>query len=87
MFLLLIFNAGNSIVISENLTDLSSPAAFADKAMRGLSAKQVMPLQFQLPSRSHRLAAGIVARRERSQQLCLSHDDRHSAQVISLSAP
>ena len=33
---------GNSIIIAENLTDLSSPAAFADKAMKGLSAQQVM---------------------------------------------
>ena len=35
---------GNSVIIAENLTDLSSPAVFADKAMRGLSAKQVQPL-------------------------------------------
>jgi len=33
--------AGNSIIIAENLTDLSSPAAFADKAMKGLSAQQL----------------------------------------------
>ena len=33
---------GNSIILAENLTDLSSPAAFADKAMQGLSAKQVL---------------------------------------------
>ena len=33
--------AGNSIIIAENLTDLSSPAVFADKAMKGLSAKQL----------------------------------------------
>jgi hypothetical protein len=35
---------GNSIIIADNLTDLSSPAMFADKAMRGLTAKQVQPL-------------------------------------------
>ena len=40
---------GNNVIIADNLTDLSSPAAFADKAMRGLSAKQVqalLPLTF-----------------------------------------
>jgi hypothetical protein len=38
----ILMNQGQgSIIIAENLTDLSSPAAFADKAMKGLSAKQV----------------------------------------------
>ena len=36
--------AGNSIIMAENLTDLSSPAMFADKAMKGLTAKQVAPI-------------------------------------------
>ena len=39
---------GNNVIIADNLTDLSSPAVFADKAMRGLSAKQV-PLTPSLP--------------------------------------
>ena len=30
--------------MAENLTDLSSPAMFADKAMKGLTAKQVAPI-------------------------------------------
>ncbi len=37
--------AGNSIIIADNLTDLSSPAIFADKAMKGLTAKQVKLFQ------------------------------------------
>jgi hypothetical protein len=37
--------AGNSIIIADNLTDLSSPAMFADKAMKGLTAKQVKLFQ------------------------------------------
>ena len=51
--------AGNSIIIAENLTDLSSPAVFADKAMRGLSAKQVRAClcsPFVHASRDRRLA-------------------------------
>jgi hypothetical protein len=46
---------GNNIIIADNLTDLSSPAVFADKAMRGLSAKQVrLPPS---PRARHRLTA------------------------------
>ena len=37
--------AGNSVIMAENLTDLSSPAMFADKAMKGLTAKQVTLIQ------------------------------------------
>ena len=42
---LFIRGAGNSIIIADNLTDLSSPAMFADKAMKGLTAKQVKLFQ------------------------------------------
>jgi hypothetical protein len=74
---------GNSVIIAENLTDLSSPAVFADKAMRGLSAKQVQPLPPAALRRPppHPPAARAAARRQRRQRLKLRHDARHPAQV------
>ena len=76
---------GNHVVLAENLTDLSSPAAFADKAMQGLSAKQVLPpLLRLLLLHPHCSAARFAAQCQRPEQHRLSHDDRHSAQVILL---
>jgi hypothetical protein len=80
-----ICTTGNSIILAENLTDLSSPAAFADKAMQGLSAKQVLPpLLRLLLLHPHCSAARFAAQCQRPEQHRLSHDDRHSAQVILL---